>query len=146
MNPMESMSAEPPSRDSRNGPSWSGDPTKSPRCGAKTRSGALCRAPAMWSRRSGQYSRCRLHGGASTGPRTPEGLARSRGANWQHGRYSEERRQSKREMRAEIRFLNEDLKALIREARPILRARRLIEAGKYADALLILHPYLPKET
>jgi hypothetical protein len=40
--------------------------------------------------------RCRFHGGKSTRPRTPEGLARSRRANWKHGHYSrpaiEERR------------------------------------------------------
>jgi len=30
--------------------------------------------------------RCRMHGGASTGPRTPEGLARARRGNWKHGR------------------------------------------------------------
>jgi hypothetical protein len=34
--------------------------------------------------------RCRLHGGKSTGPRTPEGLQRSRRANWKHGRFSQE--------------------------------------------------------
>jgi hypothetical protein len=34
--------------------------------------------------------RCRMHGGASTGPRTAEGLARSRRARWQHGLYSAE--------------------------------------------------------
>lgn len=33
-----------------------------PRCGAKTRSGAPCKAPAM------KNGRCRLHGGKSTGP------------------------------------------------------------------------------
>ncbi len=32
--------------------------------------------------------RCRMHGGPSTGPRTPEGQERSRKANWKHGRYS----------------------------------------------------------
>ena len=31
-----------------------------------------------------------MHGGASTGPRTVEGLARSRRARWKHGRYSAE--------------------------------------------------------
>jgi hypothetical protein len=31
--------------------------------------------------------RCRMHGGASTGPRTAEGLARSRRARWKHGQY-----------------------------------------------------------
>ena len=28
---------------------------------------------------------CRMHGGKSTGPRTPDGLERSRKANWKHG-------------------------------------------------------------
>jgi hypothetical protein len=32
--------------------------------------------------------RCRFHGGKSTGPRTPEGLERSRKAGWKHGHYS----------------------------------------------------------
>jgi len=41
-----------------------------PRCGAKTRAGKLCQSPAMAN------GRCRMHGGASTGPRTAEGLAR----------------------------------------------------------------------
>ena len=34
--------------------------------------------------------RCKVHGGKSTGPRTPEGLERSRRANWKHGYYSRE--------------------------------------------------------
>ena len=61
-----------------------GDFTKAPRCKARTRKGTLCKAPAM------PNGRCRLHGGKSTGPRTPEGLARSKKANWKHGFYSEE--------------------------------------------------------
>jgi len=43
--------------------------------------------------------RCRLHGGLSTGPRTPEGLERSRRARWKHGRYSREAKQAAREAR-----------------------------------------------
>lgn len=31
-----------------------------------------------------------MHGGLSAGPKTEEGLARSRRARWIHGRYSEE--------------------------------------------------------
>jgi hypothetical protein len=31
-----------------------------------------------------------MHGGMSTGPRTPEGLERSRRARWKHGVYSQE--------------------------------------------------------
>ena len=49
-------------------------------CGAKTRAGGSCQAPAM------RNGRCRIHGGASTGPRTPEGLARCIAAATKHGR------------------------------------------------------------
>jgi hypothetical protein len=34
--------------------------------------------------------RCRMHGGKSTGPRTPEGLAALRKAHRKHGHYSAE--------------------------------------------------------
>jgi len=34
--------------------------------------------------------RCRMYGGKSIGPRTAEGLERSRKANWKHGHYSAE--------------------------------------------------------
>src|SRR5437762_5241382 len=43
-----------------------------PRCGARSkRTGKPCRGAAM------PNGRCKLHGGKSTGPRTPEGLERS---------------------------------------------------------------------
>lgn len=42
------------------------------RCNAKTRKGAPCQARGL-----GKGGRCRFHGKASTGPKTPEGLARS---------------------------------------------------------------------
>ena len=67
----------------RNGNS-PGDPNSAPRCGAKTRAGGHCKAPAM------RNGRCRMHGGASTGPRTAEGLTRSRRSRWKHGLYSAE--------------------------------------------------------
>jgi hypothetical protein len=57
----------------------SGDYLKSPRCGACTRIGGCCRQPAMAN------GRCRIHGGLSTGPRTPEGLARCRTTRLVHG-------------------------------------------------------------
>lgn len=43
------------------------------RCGARARSrgGLPCRAPVVAGR-----TRCKLHGGKSTGPRTPEGQRR----------------------------------------------------------------------
>lgn len=59
-----------------------GNPNNAPRCGAKTRKGTTCRAPAMAN------GRCRMHGGKSTGPRTSEGLERSKKAHLKHGYYS----------------------------------------------------------
>ena len=41
----------------------SGDPNTAPRCGARTRAGLPCRAPAVRGK-----TRCRLHGDLSTGP------------------------------------------------------------------------------
>ncbi len=52
-----------------------------PRCGARTRSGAPCR-------RYGNKvnHRCKLHGGKSTGARTPEGNRAVAAAHKTHGR------------------------------------------------------------
>jgi hypothetical protein len=50
-----------------------------PCCGARTRAGTLCHVAAM------RNGRCRMHGGRSTGPRTPEGLERMRAAKTKHG-------------------------------------------------------------
>ena len=44
-----------------------GDLKNALKCGAQTRLGEVCRGPAMAN------GRCRMHGGASTGPRSPEG-------------------------------------------------------------------------
>ena len=41
--------------------------------GARTRSGCPCRSPAIHGK-----LRCRMHGGRSTGPRTPKSLPRRR--------------------------------------------------------------------
>jgi hypothetical protein len=57
----------------------SGDFLAAPRCGAETRAGCACRQPAMAN------GRCRLHGGKSTGARTPDGLDRCRTASLVHG-------------------------------------------------------------
>jgi hypothetical protein len=80
-----------------------GNPMNAPRCGAKTRRGTLCKAPAMTN------GRCRLHGGKSTGPRTLEGLERSRKANYKHGLYSAE-------IIAERRFI----RRLLRDSRELI--------------------------
>ena len=61
-----------------------GDFSKAPRCGAKTRRGTGCEAPAM------PNGRCRLHGGKSTGPRTEAGRERARRNRLVHGLRSAE--------------------------------------------------------
>ncbi len=60
----------------RFGPNWQGV-----RCLAKTRRGTKCQSAAYK-----HNGRCRLHGGLSTGARTPEGLQRISEANLKHGR------------------------------------------------------------
>ena len=66
----------------------------SPRCGAKTRSGSPCRAPAM------PNGRCRMHGGASPG--APRGKANG---NYKHGRFTAEATASRRGLNSLIREL-----------------------------------------
>ena len=74
-----------------------------PRCRAKKgRKKTPCGSPAMAN------GRCRIHGGTSTGPRTPEGLERSRKSNWKHGLRSAEAIRQRKEgvaLRREIRRL-----------------------------------------
>ena len=84
-----------------------GNPNNAPRCGAKTRRGTPCKGPAM------RNGRCRMHGGASTGPSTPEGLERSRKANWKHGLRSSE---AKAEQRGYLQLWR-DCKALLKEVK-----------------------------
>ena len=81
------------------GPDWPGQ-----RCGAKTRKGTPCQRPARLP-----VGRCKLHGGASTGPRTKGGLARLTDARTTHGLYTKEKRAAARrfaeqggQMRAEL--------------------------------------------
>ena len=73
----------------------------------KIRSGGRCRAPALRGNR-----RCRMHGGASTGPRTPEGLARSRRSRWKYGRYSSESRAEQKRVRELLQQTRDLLKQL----------------------------------
>jgi hypothetical protein len=53
--------------------------------------------------------RCRLHGGHSTGPRTPEGLERLRQAHTIHGRRTAEASR----MRGEVRALLKEARRLV---------------------------------
>ena len=79
---------------------------EAPRCGAKTRTLRTCLSPAMGN------GRCRMHGGASTGPRTACGMERSRRARWEHGHYSAAAKAERRAARSELM----DLRELVREA------------------------------
>lgn len=71
-----------------------------PRCQARTRAGTPCRSPAM------PNGRCRMHGGAATGPRTAEGVVRIRRARTVHGLYG----RAMREMRQACAVLRAEAK------------------------------------
>ena len=75
----------------------------SPRCGARTRAGAACRAPALRGR-----TRCRMHGGApGSGP--PRGNSNAR----KHGMFSREvivERERVRDLLGEARRLLREMK------------------------------------
>ena len=76
------------------------------RCGAQTRKGSPC---ANWGMKNG---RCRMHGGMSTGPKTPEGKERSRRANWKHGQYSRAAREERRMLRQLMQEFSSSLKGM----------------------------------
>jgi hypothetical protein len=78
-----------------------------PRCMAKAKSsGKRCGNPAMRGKRV-----CWIHGGKSTGPRTEEGLLRSKSANLKHGKYTKDILENRKKLNSLIRgyrkFLSE---------------------------------------
>ena len=92
----------------RFGPDWPGQ-----RCGAKTRRGSACRRPA-----NKQNGRCRLHGRASSGPRTKEGLAKIAAANTTTGQHTKAKIAKRKEdakiakgLRDRLRVIEQSLKA-----------------------------------
>ena len=88
-------------RETRFGVDWPGR-----RCLAKTRRSTLCQKAALKGR-----NRCRLHGGLSTGPRTPEGKARTIAAHTKHdGRRSREHVEKVKAINSELRRLTYELK------------------------------------
>lgn len=93
-------------RATRFGASWPGE-----RCGAKTRRGTECQRPAFKNN-----GRCELHGGKSTGARTPEGLQRISAANLKHGRYTKDKLERQRraaevgqKVRAKLKLIEQRL-------------------------------------
>lgn len=70
-------------------------------CGAKARQNnhQPCRQPAMLNK-----TRCRLHGGKNTGPKTAAGKLKSAQANLKHGFYTNAAMAEKREMQEMMRW------------------------------------------
>ena len=94
--------------DTRFGADWPGE-----RCGAKTRRGTACQRPA-----NKQNGRCRLHGGASTWPRTEQGRAKIAAANTTTGQHTKAMIAKRREdakiakgLRDRLRVIEQNLKA-----------------------------------
>ena len=84
------------------GPDWQGQ-----RCLAKTRKGTQYQRPARLP-----VGRCRLHGGASTGPRTKDGLARLTEARTKHGRFTKAKRAEAKHRAEQGRQMRGKLKEL----------------------------------
>lgn len=83
-----------------------GDLSTAPRCGAKTRKATSCRGPAM------KNGRCRMHGGSSTGPKTPEGKKKISMAHWKTGRFSKKAIEQRSHFRKLLRDSHAVLKML----------------------------------
>ena len=77
------------------------------RCEAKTRNGTPCQRPAKLP-----VGRCRLHGGASTGPRTEEGLKRLADSKTKHERFTKIEREKARARAQQGRIIRRELKEL----------------------------------
>jgi hypothetical protein len=118
------------SSDSRTGPLRNGnprgDPNAAPRCGARTRAGCACRAPAMAN------GRCRMHGGKCTGPRTSEGMARMIAAKTTHGRFAA--------ASAPRRALHRHVHAVVARHRLLCTATLLLPHLPPAFAAQLAHP------
>ena len=79
----------------------------------------------MRNPRTGAYTRCRMHGGASTGPRTAAGQERCRRANWKHGAFSAGTKAARRQLRARLRNLRIETAQLARDLKMYLRLKKL---------------------
>ena len=85
----------------RFGPDWPGQ-----RCGAKTRKGTACQKPPLRGK-----TRCRLHGGLSTGPKTPEGKPRIAAAQCKHVRRYKAFTEARKQIWADLRAVEARMRA-----------------------------------
>ena len=93
-----------------------------------------------------------MHGGPSTGPRTPEGQERSRKANWRHGRYSRKYLAEEAYFRALTRFLGTRNK-IVSEVGELIRRPSAQEDGptmwvisRLFEAFDALQPPIPPKS
>jgi hypothetical protein len=92
------------------------------RCTAISKSTALqCSKPAL---RISRTQKCQLHGGHSTGPRTPEGKVRSAQANLKSGDYSQASLDKAAKEKALIRVLEDATHILGITEAPRTRGRK----------------------
>ena len=79
-----------------------------PICEAKSKqSGLRCKNFAT----KGKHV-CRIHGGKSTGAKTPEGKHRQKMASWKHGRESKESIENLRAVNAAIKTLTQFIRSV----------------------------------
>ena len=76
------------------------------KCLALTRRGTACQKPPIKGK-----TRCRLHGGLSSGPRTAEGKALIAAAHYRHGRRSKRFVQMRAKIWKELREIEARMKA-----------------------------------
>ena len=75
-------------------------------CGALTRRGTACQKPPLNGK-----TRCRLHGGLSTAPKSPEGKARIAAAQWKHGRRARAFTEARKQIWADLRAVEARMRA-----------------------------------
>ena len=86
---------------------------------SKDPSGTACLRPALKSK-----TRCQLHGGRSTGPKTEDGIARLTAARTTHGKYTKDKRAEAKRRAETGRRVRGELKRI---------EQRIVDAGLMPD-------------
>src|ERR1700761_4187143 len=97
-------------------------------CGAKTRAGGVCKAPAMGN------GRCRVHGGKSTGPKDQAGNTNA----VKHGFYSDALLPEEKELyeRAEVGSLDDEIRLARVKLHRFVRLSGSLELADMVDGAL----------